>query len=187
MLYSAIRSYLQYNISHFLYSHWVIIGLISLIFTVFMLIQKKYSIYGTIVLGITLFVSLFLFDAMVITRFGHSIHESNSFDFVAEYERLFHGSISQRVPILINCVAFCPFGFFLSEFLFSTKSSVDKNQLVVITVSAFGFSLIIECLQLFLHLGLFELTDLVMNTAGAFVGGCLSRISRTVFLRDSET
>lgn len=146
-----------------------------------MLARKKYSIYGTIVFGTTIFVSLFLFDAMVLTRFGRSIHESTRFDFVAEYYRLIHGSVSQRVPILINFVAFLPFGFFLSEYLFSTKPSVSKHQLVIITVSAFALSLFVECLQLFLHIGLFELTDLVMNTAGAFVGGYLSRISRTIF------
>ena len=38
------------------------------------------------------------------------------------------------------------------------------------TLAGFGPSLTIESLQLLLHVGFFELTDLVMNTVGAFVG-----------------
>ena len=42
------------------------------------------------------------------------------------------------------------------------------------TLAGFGLSLTIECLQLLLHVGFFELTDLVMNTVGAFVGALVS-------------
>ena len=45
------------------------------------------------------------------------------------------------------------------------------RQLWLATLAGFGLSLTIECLQLLLHVGFFELTDLVMNTVGAVVGG----------------
>lgn len=49
------------------------------------------------------------------------------------------------------------------------------------TLAGFGLSLTIECLQLLLHVGFFELTDLVMNTVGAFVGALVAVILRKVF------
>ena len=48
------------------------------------------------------------------------------------------------------------------------------------TLAGFGPSLTIECLQLLLHVGFFELTDLVMNTVGAFVGALISAGVRKV-------
>ena len=48
------------------------------------------------------------------------------------------------------------------------------------TLAGFGLSLTIECLQLLLHVGFFELTDLVMNTLGAFVGALISAGLRKV-------
>ena len=49
----------------------------------------------------------------------------------------------------------------------------------LVTLAAFGLSLCIECLQLVLHVGFFEVTDLVMNTVGGGVGGLVAgRIMR---------
>ena len=48
------------------------------------------------------------------------------------------------------------------------------------TLAGFGLSLCIECLQLLLRVGFFELTDLVMNTLGAFVGVLISTGLRKV-------
>ena len=44
----------------------------------------------------------------------------------------------------------------------------------LVTLAAFGLSLCIECLQLVLHVGFFEVTDLVMNTVGGGVGGLVA-------------
>ena len=48
------------------------------------------------------------------------------------------------------------------------------------TLVAFGLSLCIECLQLVLKVGFFEVTDLVMNTLGGFVGALISMGVRKV-------
>ena len=44
----------------------------------------------------------------------------------------------------------------------------------------FCFSLCMDCLQQVLYVGFFELTDLVMNTLGAFVGALISAGLRKV-------
>ena len=48
------------------------------------------------------------------------------------------------------------------------------RRLGLATLAGFGLSLSIECLQLFLRVDFFELTDLVMNMVGAFVGALIS-------------
>ena len=42
------------------------------------------------------------------------------------------------------------------------------------TLAAFGLSLCMECLQLVLRVGFFELTDLALNTVGGGVGALFS-------------
>ena len=44
----------------------------------------------------------------------------------------------------------------------------------LVTLAAFGLSLCIECLQLVLKVGYFEVTDLVMNTVGGGVVGLVA-------------
>ena len=43
----------------------------------------------------------------------------------------------------------------------------------LLAISAFGFSLIIEMLQLLLRLGTFQLSDIFYNTVGGVLGGLL--------------
>ena len=89
----------------------------------------------------------------------------------AEHNWIFHGNVWGWTQIFSNLVAFIPFGFFLSEFLASTKSFSAGRRLGLVALAGFGLSLTIECLQLLLHVGFFELTDLVMKTVGGVGGG----------------
>ena len=51
-------------------------------------------------------------------------------------------------------------------------------------LAAFGLSLCIECLQLVLHVGVFEVTDLVLNMVGGGVGTLISVVlSKMVAVR----
>ena len=84
------------------------------------------------------------------------------------------------MEMLANFTAFIPFGLFLSEFLVSAKRFSAGRRLGLATLAGFGLSLCIECLQLLLRVGFFELTDLVMNTLGAFVGAFISEGMRKV-------
>ena len=86
------------------------------------------------------------------------------------------------MEMLANFTVFIPFGLFLSEFLASAKRFSAGRRLGLATLAGFGLSLCIECLQLLLHVGFFELTDLVMNTLGAFVRAGMAILFRR-FLR----
>ncbi|MBO6030457.1 MAG: VanZ family protein [Prevotella sp.] len=78
------------------------------------------------------------------------------------------------MEMLANFTVFIPFGLFISEFHASAKRFSAGRRLGLATLAGFSLSLCIECLQLLLHVGFFELTDLVMNTVGAFVGALIS-------------
>ncbi len=72
--------------------------------------------------------------------------------------------------MLSNILAFIPFGFFLSGFLASTRRIGSWRRIGVATLAGLGLFLGIECLQLSLHVGFFEVTDLLMNTLGSAIG-----------------
>lgn len=96
------------------------------------------------------------------------------FSLLAEYHRLIHGGPARWTEMLANVAVFVPFGFFLSGFLFTTKRFSARRQIGCVALVAFGLSLCIETLQLVFHLGVFEITDLVLNTLGGVVGALLS-------------
>lgn len=83
---------------------------------------------------------------------------------------MFRKSGQGPVETLSNIAVFVPFGSFLSEFLASAKRLRPGRRFWLATLAGFGLSLCIESLQLLLHVGFFELTDLVMNTVGAGMG-----------------
>ena len=156
-------------------------GVLALAVALFFLIRKKYSAYGAIALGITSLVGFFLLDTAVVIRFlGLYPHRFGN-DFLADFKRIFQGEID-LVQIIANIGVFVPWGFFLVEFLATKKRSGDSEfvffnswrRIGLATMAAFGLSLCIEFLQLVLHVGFFELTDLVMNTVGGGVGALMS-------------
>ena len=180
MLYSYIRHIFQ----AVPWTHFVIIGILSLM--VILLLRKKSSVYGAIVLGLTGFVALFLLDASVWIRYCGLYPHETGIDIGGELNRLLHGSESSRVGMLCNVLVFIPIGFFLSEFLSVSKPLSVWRRLGYVTLAGFGLSLIIECLQMILRVGIFELTDLVMNTMGAFVGAGIALLARAMFVKKKE-
>ena len=153
---------------------------LSLALVVFLLFSRKHNIYGSIALGIASFMVLFLLDAGVVVRLSAPQYPYPGIDFSAEYYRLTHLDERLRVILLFNVVVFAILGFFLSEFLSSTKRFSAWHRIIYVTFAAFGFSLCIEFLQLILHKGFFELTDLVTNSTGGFIGAGLSLLGRKV-------
>ncbi len=180
MLHSAILSYIRDMLAYVPVWHWVVIGVLSLVITLLFLFGQKISAYGSIVLGITVFVGLFLLEEAVVIRYCDILHHASGVDLTAEHNRVFHGNVWGWAEICSNLAAFIPFGLFLSEFLASAKRFSAGRRLGLATLAGFGLSLCIECLQLLLHVGFFELTDLVMNTLGAFVGALISAGLRKV-------
>ena len=186
MSYSALRHYVRSILSHVPGEHWAIIGVLSL--AVLLLTRKKCSLYSAIALGISAFVCFFLLDTAVFARFWGSFSHGygNGFDLAAEVDRLIHAGEARRIEMLSNIAVFVPFGFFLSEFLSSTKHFSAWRRLGYATLASFGLSLCIECLQLILRVGFFELTDLVINTAGGFIGAELALLGRKLIKIDRK-
>ena len=63
-----------------------------------------------------------------------------------------------------NVLAFFPFGFFLPPI---TRYKATFGFTVAMT---FLFSLLVECIQLLTKVGCFDVDDMIMNTAGGFIG-----------------
>lgn len=164
--------------------HWVVMGVLSLAMTLIILADKKYSVYGAICFGLSVFLGFFLLDIAVLIRWGDGVKHMTGFSLPAEYNRLIHGGAIRWTEMLANVAVFFPFGFFLSEFLFTTETFITpRHRLVRVTLVSFGLSLLIETLQLIFRLGVFEVTDLILNTFGGFVGTGLSSIGRLALTR----
>lgn len=122
-----------------------------------------------------LFFALFLIYAFVLIRcWGIKTNwHSDDIDIAMELERLLHGGKERRIEMASNFLAFVPFGFALSMYLSSIRKNNFKRWIGLVVFVAFLLSLSIECMQLILHIGYFELTDLLMNTAGTLFGAAI--------------
>jgi len=63
-----------------------------------------------------------------------------------------------------NVIGFVPFGFILPIIQRNTRT------LFFIGFSGFSLSLSVECIQLIFKVGIFDVDDLILNTAGAILG-----------------
>ena len=177
MFFSTVQKYIHGILAHIPWGHWAILGFISLALTGFLLIRRKHSVYGAFALGMTVFIGLFLLDTAVLLRFLGYYPHSSGHNLIGGFRDFFHGSLLRRAEILGNIAVFIPFGFFLSEFLSAKKVSSVRRRFGYVTLAGFGLSLTIECLQVLLQVGYFEVTDLVMNTAGTFVGAGVATLA----------
>ena len=174
----AVLSYARGILSQIPWMHWAVMGVVSLALTVILLIRKKCSVYGAIALGLTVFMGLFLLDTAVGIRYLGIMKHAAGHDLTLDFSRMFRKSGQGPVETLSNIAVFVPFGFFLGEWLASSNRTGSWRRVGLVTLAAFGLSLCIECLQLVLNVGFFEVTDLVMNTVGGVLGAG--------FLWDSE-
>ena len=174
----AVLSYARGILTHVPWTHWAVMGMVSLAWTVILLIRKKCSVYGAIALGLTVFMGLFLLDAAVGIRYWGIMTHAAGHNLTLDFSRMFRKSGQGPVETLSNIAVFVPFGFFLGEWLASSNRTGSWRRVGLVTLAAFGLSLCIECLQLVLHVGFFELTDLVLNMLGAFIGVSLAILSR---------
>lgn len=170
----SILPYLQKFFPHLPLEHWAVMGVIVLALVLYLSIWKKTTVFGAIALGLTVLVGLFLLDAMVLRRIGVQIEQHPEFDIVAEYRRLFHSDEEHRVQMLFNVAVFIPFGLCLSAFLSAAKHCKGWRNVGRVALAAFLFSLCIESLQWILRVGIFEITDIILNTIGALLGAAFS-------------
>ncbi len=171
MSFSALQRYAHSIFAHVPWPHWVVMGMLSLALTVILLIRKKCSVYGAIALGLAVFMGLFLLDTAVGIRYLGIMSHSTGHNLTLDFSRMFRKSGRGPVETLSNIAVFVPFGFFLGEWLASSNRTGPWRRIGLVTLAAFGLSLCIECLQLVLKVGFFEVTDLVMNGVGGGVGG----------------
>ena len=174
MDFASFRIYLRHAFRHLPWEFWVVIAVIALVIALALRKLKGYSAYASIVLGLTVFFGIYMLGAMVLKRIGIQIEQHPEPNLIAEYQRLFHGSAEHRAFMLFNVLVFMPLGFTLSEFLSVAKHFSPKRVLGYVALSAFLLSLSIETLQWTLRVGIFEFTDMVLNTLGAIVGSALA-------------
>ncbi len=182
--FGSILSLIRSVFAHVPWGHWAVIGTVSLALTVVLLIRKRYSTYSAICFGLSVFLGLFLLDTAVGIRWGDGVKHMTGFSLSAEYHRIVLGGVARWTEMFANVAVFVPFGFFLSEFLSTTKRFSARRQIDRVALVAFGLSLCIETLQLVFRLGVFEITDLVLNTLGGFVGSLISVGLRKVVGRE---
>ena len=176
--------YLNYIFSVFSqipFIHWVVIGALSALLTISRLIREKTSVYSAIALGTATIVGLIILEMTVVVRFTGIMPHGYGFDFWSGFHRLFYGGEQGRREIITNIIVFVPFGFFLTEFFSSIRRVGIWHQIGFVILTTFVFSLSIESLQLILHVGYFELTDLIMNSGGALVGAGVSLLVRMMW------
>ena len=167
---SALQEYAHGILTHVPWEHWVVMGVVSLAMTVILLARKKSSVYGAIALGLTVFTGLVLLDTAVLIRHLGLLRHGTGHNLGFALDRLLHGSKDARSEVISNVIVFIPFGFFLAEFFASFKRFSIGRQLGFATLASFSLSFLIECLQLVLKVGYFEVMDLVLNTEGGVVG-----------------
>ena len=180
---TAVLTYARGILSRVPWEHWMAMGVLSLALTIILLIRKKCSVYGAIATGLTVFMGLFLLDTAVAIRYMGIMHHISGNNLTLDFSRLFQKSGQGPVETISNIAVYVPFGFFLGEALAEIKRLSSWRLIGWVTLSAFGLSLCIECLQLGLHVGFFELTDLVLNTVGGCVGGGVSVMGRWLWMR----
>ena len=75
------------------------------------------------------------------------------------------------INIFGNIICFLPFGLYEAVELENKKFLIIK-----VTLLTFFFSLCVETVQLYFRIGIFDVDDLILNTAGGFLGGVVYRI-----------
>ena len=164
--FTVLRHSIQAILSNVPWGHWVV--MVALAVMMFLLIRKKCTTYAAMTLGVTVFVGLFLLETAVLMRLCGNYPYNSGVNF--GFDRIVHPSVSGWAELFSNIGVFTPFGLFLSEFLASAKRFSAGRRLGLATLA----------LQLLLRVGFFELTDLVMNTLGAFAGALISAGLRKV-------
>lgn len=81
-----------------------------------------------------------------------------------------HPSFRISAFSIYNMILFLPFGV-LAGMAMRAKSRL--KGIIMITVIGACLSLLIECVQLFTGRGMFEVTDLITNTTGGFIGALI--------------
>ena len=84
-------------------------------------------------------------------------------------------SVQQVVYCLLNIAFFIPLGaFFMIQRWNQDETGMIFRENIMVTLCCFLLSFSIECIQLATSTGFFELTDIIVNTGGGFIGAFLA-------------
>ena len=175
---STLLTYIRKTLEHVPWSHWAVIGVLSLGLTLFILKRKKSSVYSAIALGVTALIGLFLLDVTVVIRYCGMMHHVSGYNLTLNFSRFLQKDGQGPAEMISNIAIFALFGFFLSEYLSTTKHFRPWHRLGIVSLISFFLSLCTESLQLILQVGFFEFTDLVMNTVGGLIGAGTALLGR---------
>ena len=159
---------------------WVMMGVVAV--AAFVLARRRRTVYGAVILGITVFCGLFLLETTVVLRCCNLLPYFPGQSFRVALVDLFNGSKARRTELFSNFAVFVPFGICLAESLATAKRRFGFwRRIGLATLGGFALSLCVECLQWVLGVGFFELTDLVLNTLGSCAGALLAAAVRALF------
>lgn len=142
--------------------------------------EARYRLWFTlfyVYICLVLAVTLMPFRLPLPVENGLSLDELN----LEPFRDIKRGYLYARSGVVLNCLMFLPFGFILP--------CIRRRGPVRVTLASLGLSLFIEGVQLLYCWGgvsnrrIFDVTDLIMNTAGGLVGCILFRLLRPVTLR----
>ena len=114
------------------------------------LYRTLFAAYLFILLWLVLF--KFSYDPIAVLR-----------DYQTRSLNLIPFALTHRGEMIANILAFIPFGVMLGV---NFKQVVFRNKLAVI----FAFSLAVEIIQFAAAIGVADITDIIMNTLGGFIG-----------------
>ena len=174
MSFSSFLLYVRSAIPVIPWWHWALMVVVSLGAVSWCVIQRDFSIIRSVLLGISILIGAFLLDATVFNRIGQERIQYSGIDLSAEFHRIVDEPVGARIMMLFNVAAFFPFGISLFAFLSTSKQLGARRCIWRVVLAAATLSVLIEALQWLLKVGLFELTDIVLNTLGAGIGAVLA-------------
>lgn len=165
-------------------SKYMIIGPFWLLFTyvmtlLFMIItvhwfkKKKAGVGKCLLLIMLFFYLLTVYTSTVLAR-KKILYDIVQLKPFWSWNRALLGSIRGIEQIIENIIMLMPIGFIM-PFLIVQKHYIIKTVLI-----GFMFSVIIEVSQYVVHVGVFEIDDMINNTLGVIVGCVLSSVLKRI-------
>lgn len=179
MLFKRIWLLLLYRIHAISTAWWIILAVIIALELVCLWIIQKKSFFSKVIISLVLI--NWLFVIMIATVLSRNVIESKSLEQLISFDIStawtigpgIYGPIDTFTELALNILIFVPVGYLLA------RLSVHKRWIVL--GGSFLITLSIELLQLVLKRGFFELSDILLNMVGAFLGYNIYRvISRCV-------
>ena len=181
----SLAAYIHYILALIPWWHWAMIAVLAV--AAFVLARRRRTVYGAVVLGVTVFIALFLLETTVVLRCCDLLPYFPGHDFRVALKDLFNGSKMRRSELFSNFAVFVPFGICLEECFATAKRRFGFwRRIGWATLIGLALSLCVECLQWVLRVGFFELTDLVLNTLGAFAGAALAGVGRMCWVSEQR-